>query len=134
MDTGVQCTKEMVDLLMRIKKHLKVHHHYSLNLSDDNVMTGLLELASVKDDLLQGMIQYLMALAGREWSDRYLSAATGKGSSPSTLRAFTSRLKERMLADTGMNKASLHEEAPPVGLAETATRAVRYYRGQPVYS
>ena len=126
----------MVDLLMRIKKHLKFNNHYSLNLSDDNVMTGLLELSSVKDDLLQGMIQYLMALAGREWSDRYLSA-TRKGSPPSSIKAFASKVKEKMMADisfsTTATKAPASLESAPARMAGTATRVVGYYRGQPVY-
>jgi len=90
-------------------------------------------MASVKDDLLQGMIQYLMALAGRDWSDRYLIAA-GKSEGQSTLRAFTTRLKERMLADTAIDGG--HSEELPAAAANQVgvTRAVRYYRGQPVYA
>ncbi len=39
---------------------------------------ALLALATVKDDVLQGMVQYLMALAGGDWLRRYMAAARGE--------------------------------------------------------
>ena len=125
MDTGVQCNKEMVDLLMRIKKHLKSRHGISLNLSDPHLMTGLLELATVSDQVLQGMIRYLMALAGDNWNRRYLAAA--KRVQPRSVeKSLAETLRDRVLEGTAADPA-IAAPASPQGAR------VRYYRGQPVH-
>ena len=130
MDAGVQCNKEMVDLLMRMKKHLKIHHQVALNLSDRNLLDGLLKLATVEDDILQGMMRYLMALAGGDWNDRYLAAA-GKTAAPSLSKTLVGKLK----AKKRPSKAEVQvDTVHTVNAAMAAERPVRYYRGQPVYS
>ena len=128
MDAGVQCNKEMVDLLMRMKKHLKAHHQVSLNMSDPDVMTNLLKLATVKDDVLQGMMQYLMALAGGDWNRRYLVAAN-KAKSGAAGKGFAERFRDKMLEGTSADASVASAATPPPGQAAK----VRYYRGQPVY-
>lgn len=126
MDTGILCSKEMVDLLMRIKRHAKTHQGVTINMSDRDVMNTLMELAPVKDDLLQGMVQYFMVLAGGDWKKRY-DRASGLSSRTDAIAAFASKVKDSLLKDVNLSS----DIVAPV--AESSA-TVRYYRGQPVYS
>lgn len=120
MDAGVVCSKEMVELLMKIKKHLKTNHGRSISMSDNDVMNKLLDLVSLQDSLLLSMVQYFMVLAGPEWSkayDRRAGAASGKESS---LKSFAGKVKEALAAEAAVDP----EKGAPV----------RYYRGQPIYA
>ena len=135
MDAGVQCNKEMVDLLLKLKKHLKVHHQIALSMSDDNVMERLLALATVKDDVLQGMVQYLMALAGGDWHRRYMAATQGEQPAASPVKSAGEKFRDRLLADTALGGgARSRQPAPPADDAPEGGRIVRYYRGQPIYA
>lgn len=118
MDTGISCNKEMVDLLMRIKRHAKSGHGVSVNMSDKNLMEKLVSMATIDDDLLQGMLQYFMVLAGGSWSKRYDRA---RGTEVSHMETFARRVKEAVVT------------APPAVPAAGSGRKVRYYRGQPIY-
>src|SRR5690606_13540668 len=60
-------SKEMVDLLIRIKKHLLANQDIAIRLSDPDLFDKLVKLHPKDDPLLQGMIQYLMVLAGPQW-------------------------------------------------------------------
>ena len=126
MDAGIECSKEMVDLLMRIKRHAKAHHGVSISMSDDELMGKMLAMATIKDDLLQGMLHYFMVLAGGNWADRYARAAGAKSGS---VQDFARKVKDSILKDVGGVAA-----AQTAGPAEASGTKVRYYRGQPVYS
>jgi hypothetical protein len=120
MDNGVLCNKEMVDLLMKIKRHLKSAHNISISMSDRNLMVGLLELANLEDDLFQGMLQYLMVLAGGDWNQRYtnMSGSRKRASRPS----IANKVKESILS---------HDVKAKVAPVPQGAK-VRYYRGQPI--
>jgi hypothetical protein len=92
-------------------------------MSDGDVMEKLLTMASIKDDLLQGMLQYFMVLAGKDWSRKYEKLAHN-ASGENTVLVFARKMKD----------ALVHDNAPQ-GLDETHknTEKVRYYRGQPIY-
>ncbi|MGD9662838.1 MAG: hypothetical protein AB7U63_16375 [Porticoccaceae bacterium] len=127
MDAGILCNKEMVDLLMRVKRHAKAHHNITLNMSDRDLMVKLVDMAAIKDDLLQGMLQYFMVLAGGDWSARYGRAAHTKPKESSVLE-FAQKVKDSLLKDTGGLSSAV--------MAQPAADSVkvRYYRGQPIYS
>ncbi|HEY8386316.1 MAG TPA: hypothetical protein VIK82_08875 [Porticoccaceae bacterium] len=133
-------TKEMVDLLMRVKKHLHSHQQVSIRLSDPALFDKLVKMHSRDDPLLESMLQYLMALAGPDWSQRYASTRAGGGgqgavqdSKPGGKGLF--RLRETFFAE----RSEVRSQPPPppdpvVTVAEAGERKpVRYYRGQPVY-
>jgi hypothetical protein len=126
MDAGVLCNKEMVDLLMRIKRHAKARHGVTVNMSDREVMLRLLEMAGIDDSVLQGMLRQLMALAGADWSQRYARALGAGSGENSSLQGFARKVKESLLKDMGGDSDAL-AIAPEGG-------AVRYYRGQPIHS
>lgn len=126
-------TKEMVDLLMRVKKHLLSHQQVSIRLSDPLLFDKLVRMHVKDDALLQGMLQYLMALAGPEWSQLYASGDAGRAgrSAEQGARGFFRR---------GAAFLSGHGEyAPPPApdsgpaLPTSERKPVRYYRGQPIY-
>jgi len=127
MDTGILCNKEMVDLLMRVKRHAKAHHNITVNMSDRDLMVKLMDMAAIKDDLLQGMLQYLMVLAGGDWSTRYNREVSGKPKESSVME-FAHKVKESILKDTGALSSAVISSP-----AEEASAKVRYYRGQPIY-
>ncbi len=105
-------SKEMVDLLMRMKKHLRSKYGITIALADSNLLDKLVELRHMDDPLLQGMLGYLMALAGPEWSERLKAPREEDQESASTF--------------------SEEEEtsAPPA----EEKKPIRYYRGQPIYA
>lgn len=72
----VEFTKEMVDLLTKIKKHLRDKYGIAVSLADPQVLERLLEIRHINDQLLQGMIRYLMALSGGDWPARYENRTT----------------------------------------------------------
>lgn len=124
MDAGIVCSKEMVELLMKIKKHLKANHGQSISMSDSNVMNRLLDLASVQDPMLQSMVQYFMVLAGSDWSKAYEKRAGIASSKGSSLKSFAGKVKEALASEAAAN-------ADEFGVGK---RPVRYYRGQPIYA
>lgn len=130
MDTGVLCNKEMVDLLMRIKRHAKASYGISISMSDRDLMIKLLEMGSLKDDLLQGMLQYFMALAGGDWASRYARVAQ-LPSKAGSVQVFAQKVKDSLLKDV---VAAADGAAPAVPAGHSGEQGkVRYYRGQPVY-
>lgn len=131
MDSGVQCNKEMVDLLLRLKKHLKTRYQTALSMSDNNLMEQLLKFAKVKDENLQEMMQNLMEMAGDEWIARYLEAAHGIKPSPSK-KSLTGILRDRFLSDTAIKSANYPLEANLDSESEFQGKD-RLYRGRPVY-
>jgi hypothetical protein len=70
--------KEMVDLATKIKRHLRDRYQINITLADPMLIDKLTELRSVNDPLLQGMLKYLMAMAGEEWVRKY----NGEGGHP----------------------------------------------------
>ncbi|MCK9505486.1 MAG: hypothetical protein M0Q95_15055 [Porticoccaceae bacterium] len=125
MDTGILCNKEMVDLLMRVKRHTKANHNITLNMSDRDLMVKLVDMAAIKDDLLQGMLQYFMVLAGGDWSARYGRAANSKAKENSVME-FAQKVKDSLLKDSGTLSSAVMAQPTP------ASAKVRYYRGQPI--
>jgi|GEM_PF-1527731 len=142
-------SKEMVDLLMRIKKHLLTHQELAIRLSDPHLFDKLVELHPHDDPLLQGMLQYLMVLAGPEWSQIYSSGGVQGVSRPHNTSLDSlgkSLLKKSASLYRGLAAGHEHEETPSVTphepQADTPQAAsdsedkprkpVRYYRGQPV--
>ncbi len=100
-------SKEMVDLLMRMKKHLRSKYGITIALADSNLLDKLVELRHLDDPLLQGMLGYLMALAGPEWSQRIQEPK-----------------------NPGTDEPESPSQAPP----EAERKPVRFYRGQPIYA
>ena len=66
----VKFNKEMVDLLSKVKKHLRDKHQMAISFADPDVLDKLVALRDLPDPLLQGMLRYLMAMAGPEWTAR----------------------------------------------------------------
>ncbi len=143
-------TKEMVDLLMRIKKHLLSHQQVAIRLSDPSLFDKLVKIHPKDDPLLHGMLQYLMALGGPEWSQIYSQMEQGGGGpqgGPSADKGAMGLLKRGASLYRGMihshgqesETASPTETAPDAGTepanqpASGERKPVRYYRGQPVY-
>lgn len=143
-------TKEMVDLLIRVKKHLLNHQQVAIRLSDPTLFDKLVMIHPKDDPLLLGMIQYLMALGGPEWTQIYASqgaagaaSSSGAGSAEHGARGL---LKRGASLYRGMVNG-YHQDEPPADatVASYATqpaaepetgeerKPVRYYRGQPVY-
>lgn len=120
MDAGVVCSKEMVELLMKIKKHLKTNHGQSISMSDSNVMNKLLDLVSLQDAMLQSMIQYFMVLAGPEWSKAYDKRLGSGMAKESSIKNFAGKVKDALASE------------PPAN--DDRGAPVRYYRGQPIYA
>jgi len=71
-------TQEILDMLIRIKKHLQSNHNIAVNLSDTELFQILASVPRQHDFLLNGMLTYLMALAGPEWA-RYLEMSDPAG-------------------------------------------------------
>jgi hypothetical protein len=143
-------TKEMVDLLIRVKKHLLNHQQVAIRLSDPSLFDKLVKIHPKDDPLLLGMIQYLMALGGPEWTQIYNSqGAAGDAPGQSTASAdhgARGLLKRGASLYRGMINGHHHDgpasadvgerPAPPPPAEPEATeqrKPVRYYRGQPVY-
>lgn len=143
-------SKEMVDLLMRIKKHLISHQEIAIRLSDPRLFDKLVELHPEDDPLLQGMLQYLMVLAGPEWSQIYSNGGVQGGSRTQNVAhdSFGKSLLKKSASlyrglAAGHEHDAGHSERPQGYPPETDTSAagaseekprkpVRYYRGQPV--
>lgn len=146
--------KEMVDLATKIKKHLRDKYDITVSLADPMLMDKLVELRNLDDTLLQGMLRYLMALAGDEWVKQY-SGASPEAPPPVNDSKGLKRLfevyrgkalrdpAEEELGDPESRKKkaadamyrgnhpgedSEAEEKPP-----EKKKPVRYYRGQPIY-
>lgn len=148
-------SKEMVDLLMRIKKHLLAHQDMAIRLSDPALFDKLVKLHPRDDALLQGMLQYLMVLAGPEWSQLYANSDNQKGnhthtgtgeSLGKTLLKKSASLYRGLAAgqghDSGVRETPAQQAEPAPSSQDTAAnpetgenkprKPVRYYRGQPV--
>lgn len=146
---GNELTKEMVDLIMKIKKHLKSEYQITIALADPELLGKLVKLKNMDDRVLQGMLTFLMALAGPEWSARF--SQQNEPPAPSEPSAEKKRLfgfyrgKPSSTSDDihgHKSEAAKHDETLYRGSHlgdETAPqeepvkpRPVRYYRGQPV--
>jgi len=57
-------SKEMIDLAMKIKKHVRTKYDITVTLADPELLDKLIRLKNIDDPVLQGMLSYLMALAG----------------------------------------------------------------------
>ena len=134
-------SKEMVDLVMKIKKHLRAEHDISVALADPDLLNKLVELKNVDDPVLQGMLSYLMALAGKEWNKRYQAQDTPPAEQPAPPAG-----KRKLFARYRSSNASSGEEsenkspaprekapAPTEDGQNEERKPIRYYRGQPVY-
>jgi len=128
--TTVELNKEIVDLLSKVKKHLRDKHQVAISLADPEVLNKLVALRELPDPLFQGMLHYLMALIGPEWSAKI-------SSSPSTetvqSNSVSTTAKKFFSSYRGATVAATHDsqQNPPAG--EAKKKPVRYYRGQPIY-
>jgi len=118
--------KEMVDLLTKVKKHLREKHQISISLADPDVLDKLVELRGLPDALLQGMLYYLMALAGPEWSAK-INRPPATGTAPASAEEH----REKKLFS--FRQSNTETAAPAQETADTQKKPVRYYRGQPIY-
>ena len=139
-------TKEMVDLLMRIKKHLSSQQELAIRLSDPHLFDKLVALHPNDDPLLQGMLQYLMVLAGPEWTQIYNNGGAQSGFRPNnTQDSFGKSLMKKSVSlyrelaaaghehQTGQGEHPQADTQSATGASEDKPRKpVRYYRGQPV--
>lgn len=136
-------SKEMVDLLMRIKKHLLSHQGIAIRLSDPKLFDRLVQIHPKDDPLLHGMLQYLMALAGPEWSQIY-GAGLSQGRPAPPQGASETLGKSLLQKGASLYRGltahpELEEKAPsappppgPQGEEPKTAKPVRYYRGQPI--
>ena len=144
--------KEMVDLVMKIKKYLREKYDIAIALADPELLDKLVKLKNMDDPVLQGMLSYLMALAGSEWSDRFeaedsISSAPEPGAEKKKLfgryrgKSVSTRGEEKSLksaaekhAETRYRGQRPHEEDKQ-GEEEPQKerKPLRYYRGQPIY-
>jgi hypothetical protein len=60
-----------VDLATKIKRHLRDKYQITISLADPMLLDKMTELREMDDPLLQGMIRYLMAMAGDDWVAKY---------------------------------------------------------------
>jgi hypothetical protein len=123
-------SKEIVDLLMRIKKHLKVEHGTEVKLSDTRLLDKLAVFKAEDDQLLKGMLSYLMALAGPEWTRYYeknqkkdKSSAVGDVVKKTMTFYRGAAVETEEKSDNASTSSDTIEERKPI----------RYYRGQPIY-
>lgn len=138
----VEFSKEMVDLLTKIKKHLREKSQISISLADPQVLDKLVELRTINDPLLQGMIRYLMALAGQDWPAKYEGTwippeAPSHGAGEAGIKKLFNRylnhpvqVEQDKQADTSTPEGSSWASDAP---QPPERKPVRYYRGQPVY-
>ena len=144
-----ELNKEMVDLAIRIKKHLRDHYQISIALADPDLLDKLMKLRNADDPVLQGMLSYLMALAGPGWNARFKAAESSpaieagaerkrlfglyRGKSIAGREDGTPRkTAEEKQAETryrGHQPAAEEEPKEP----RQDRKPVRYYRGQPIY-
>ena len=52
-------SKDMVDLVTKIKKHVREKYGISLALADPELLDKLVKLKNIDDPMLQGMLSYL---------------------------------------------------------------------------
>lgn len=129
----VEFSKEMVDLLTKVKRHLRDKYQISISLADPQVLERLLEVRHINDPLLQGMIRYLMALAGGDWSRRH--EGKGSGAEPNPPLPGVKQAKKMFGLYRGSTVDATGQSPADGGQLPPADRKkpVRYYRGQPVY-
>ena len=129
----VQFNKEMVDLLTKVKRHLRDNYQITISLADPQVLERLLEVRHIDDPLLQGMIRYLMALAGGDWPGRYeVQGGQGDPAAPLAGKKQAGRRFARYRGSpTEATESATESGQRPA--PERSGKPVRYYRGQPVY-
>ena len=147
-----EMNKETVDLVMKIKKHLRDKYDMSIALADPELLDKLVKLKNMDDAVLQGMLSYLMALAGPEWTARFNGEnATPsppepgaekkrifglyRGKSTSTKEGAKSGKtdQERRAETLYRGKHRGESEKPADEPPKKERKPVRYYRGQPIY-
>ncbi|MGD9662970.1 MAG: hypothetical protein AB7U63_17065 [Porticoccaceae bacterium] len=133
-------TKEMVDLLTKIKKHLRDKYDISIAFADPLLLDKLAELRDIKDPLLQGMIRYLMALAGGDWPTKYEGTRNQEQPQPPKIEPALKGAKKLFGLYRG-HSGDLSKTDAESGSEDAATESpepekkkpTRYYRGQPIY-
>lgn len=112
--------KEIVDLLLKIKRHLKTQGGTEVKVSDPRLLEKLAVVEMDGDTLLKSMVNYLMALAGDDWT-RYLDFCQHQGSPGK--KSSSSHLLRGAAREKNQDNVSTTNEKP---------KTVRYYRGQPI--
>lgn len=132
-------TKEMVDLIAKIKKHLRDKYQISIALADPLLMDKLVELRTIEDPLLQGMLRYLMALAGGDWSAKFDGRTEQPEEEKSPIEPAMSQAKKLFgryrghSGDMPVKAPGTSEASGEAVAADSAPKKpVRYYRGQPI--
>lgn len=129
-------SKEMVDLLIRIKKHLAAQGRTTIKLSDPGLLETLAAIDQDDDPLLNGMLTYLMALAGPEWNRYYEQSKAGdipRGDRGPLLDKLTNR-RTPAASYRGSALAKKDAKISPGQSpgSPDSPKKTRYYRGQPV--
>jgi len=134
-------TKEMVDLLTKIKKDLREKYDISIAFADPLLLDKLAELRNLKDPLLQSMIRYLMALAGGGWTAKYEGTVVEEPPQPTRIEPTLKGAKKLFGLYRGhsgeISKINTDSDNEVPAAMETAApekkKPTRYYRGQPIY-
>jgi hypothetical protein len=134
-----ELSKEMVDLVMKVKRHLRDNYEITIALADPQLFDKLIALKNVDDTLLQGMLRYLMALAGPEWTAKYEGLAAAPEAIPAandskSIKKFFSFYRGKPIPAADGEKTGSEPATEEGDGDRAATKTpVRYYRGQPIY-